>query len=65
MRLALYWPNASADPPPSRADITFRDAGVEAIEVKDNGKGIDQSDWEGIGAFHPLPELAQHPRTHS
>ncbi|GAA5905773.1 hypothetical protein JCM8208_000892 [Rhodotorula glutinis] len=39
-------------------DITFRDAGVESIEVKDNGKGIDQTDWEGIALKHHTSKLA-------
>ncbi|KPV74451.1 uncharacterized protein RHOBADRAFT_532, partial [Rhodotorula graminis WP1] len=39
-------------------DITFRDAGVESIEVKDNGKGIDQGDWEGIALKHHTSKLA-------
>ncbi|BGP49437.1 ATP-binding mismatch repair protein [Rhodotorula kratochvilovae] len=39
-------------------DITFRDSGVESIEVKDNGKGIDQSDWEGIALKHHTSKLA-------
>ncbi|GAA5839580.1 hypothetical protein JCM9279_005986 [Rhodotorula babjevae] len=39
-------------------DITFRDAGVESIEVKDNGKGIDQSDWDGIALKHHTSKLA-------
>lgn len=31
------------------AEIRFKEYGTEAIEVQDNGKGIDSSDWAGIG----------------
>jgi hypothetical protein len=30
--------------------LQFKEHGVEAIEVQDNGRGIGQSDWAGIGA---------------
>ncbi|GAA6019617.1 hypothetical protein JCM10207_006944 [Rhodosporidiobolus poonsookiae] len=37
--------------------ITFRDHGLEAIEVEDNGKGIEQGDWEGIALKHHTSKL--------
>lgn len=30
-------------------EIRFKEHGVDSIEVQDNGKGIDSSDWSGIG----------------
>lgn len=30
--------------------ITFKEHGLESIEVQDNGRGIDKEDWAGIGA---------------
>lgn len=34
------------------AAIHFREYGVESIEVQDNGKGIREEDWPGIGKLH-------------
>ncbi|GAA5974445.1 hypothetical protein JCM11641_003218 [Rhodosporidiobolus odoratus] len=38
--------------------ITFRDQGLEAIEVEDNGKGIDKEDWAGIALKHHTSKLS-------
>lgn len=39
-------------------EIRFKEHGVEAFEVQDNGKGIDQTDWDGIGLLHQLASVA-------
>ncbi|KAK4700264.1 DNA mismatch repair protein PMS2, partial [Phenoliferia sp. Uapishka_3] len=31
-------------------EVRFKEHGVDAIEVQDNGRGIDHGDWAGIGA---------------
>ncbi|GAA5827519.1 hypothetical protein JCM11251_003846 [Rhodosporidiobolus azoricus] len=37
--------------------VTFRDHGLEAIEVEDNGKGIEKEDWPGIALKHHTSKL--------
>ncbi|GAA6036714.1 hypothetical protein JCM8097_003443 [Rhodosporidiobolus ruineniae] len=37
--------------------VTFREHGLEAIEVEDNGKGIDKADWDGIALKHHTSKL--------
>ncbi|GAA5999464.1 ATP-binding mismatch repair protein [Rhodotorula paludigena] len=39
-------------------EVAFREHGTESLEVKDNGKGIDQSDWEGIALKHHTSKLS-------
>ncbi|KAI5478147.1 hypothetical protein MNV49_005411 [Pseudohyphozyma bogoriensis] len=41
----------------SSIEIKFKEYGVESIEVTDNGKGIDQSDWPGIARKHHTSKL--------
>ncbi|CEQ41248.1 SPOSA6832_02942 [Sporobolomyces salmonicolor] len=38
--------------------VKFKEHGVDAIEVQDNGKGINQSDWEGIARKHHTSKLS-------
>ncbi|GAA5949189.1 hypothetical protein JCM10213_008237 [Rhodosporidiobolus nylandii] len=38
--------------------ITFREHGLEAIEVEDNGKGIEKGDWAGIALKHHTSKLS-------
>lgn len=33
----------------NETEINFRDYGVLSVEVKDNGNGIDETDWSSIG----------------
>ncbi|GAA5849218.1 hypothetical protein JCM8547_006479 [Rhodosporidiobolus lusitaniae] len=37
--------------------ISFKEHGLEAFEVEDNGKGIDKDDWEGIALKHHTSKL--------
>lgn len=30
-------------------ELVFKNYGIDSFEVRDNGKGIDPSDWSGIG----------------
>ncbi|GAA5924222.1 hypothetical protein JCM1841_006879 [Sporobolomyces salmonicolor] len=39
-------------------EVKFKEHGVDAIEVQDNGKGINQSDWEGIARKHHTSKLS-------
>lgn len=32
------------------AEVRFKEHGVDAIEVQDNGRGIEQADWSSIGS---------------
>ncbi|GAA5904644.1 hypothetical protein JCM5296_003614 [Sporobolomyces johnsonii] len=39
-------------------EVKFKEHGVDAIEVQDNGRGIDQSDWAGIALKHHTSKLS-------
>ena len=36
------------------ADIKLKDSGVELVEVSDNGKGVEEANFEGLSAWHLL-----------
>lgn len=39
------------------SDVRIKDNGLDSVEVTDNGSGIKEEDWQGIGAC-PLHCLA-------
>jgi hypothetical protein len=40
-------------------EVVFKEHGLTSVEVKDNGKGIDESDWPAIGIL-PFPLSFEH-----
>ncbi|BGP33218.1 ATP-binding mismatch repair protein [Rhodotorula toruloides] len=42
----------------TKIEVRFRDCGLEAFEVLDNGKGISKDDWPSIALKHHTSKLA-------
>lgn len=49
----------SLDSGAKQIDITFKNYGIDSIEVTDNGSGIDQQDFENLGLKHYTSKISQ------
>lgn len=47
----------SIDAGATSVEIRLRDHGISLIEVIDNGKGVEESDFEGLSTYYLLSRL--------